>query len=387
MPVYGGGGVGFADPMTSVGDQIIGGASGAALRNPIGVAGQMWVVPPGTNRAVASTGAGRILSVTASGLPSGNAARTLECWYKGTTNNSGRLFAYGPASGANQGLDYGPTTTGFFATDSTGNTEYDSGWTGGTPLDGNYHHAVLTWDGTTMRCYLDGTQIGATALAALNTTSTTLAVGTQSQTGFPNPFTGTVDEVAVYGTALSAGRVLAHFNAKNVNYVATVLSDSPLRYYRFEEPSTALTAVDSGSNATNATYQTNGITLAVAGAISAASSPQWMGPNTGVYTAGANPSRVVGTPVTNGLNRRTVFVSIDLNSAATGKAYAGFVTTVGGTAVTIADFVGLPAGAALAVMPRFFYSFKVDPNASYTITTDLGTGAVGTLINVVEVDD
>lgn len=38
---------GFANPMTAVGDQIVGGASGAPTRAPIGAAGQVWTVNSG----------------------------------------------------------------------------------------------------------------------------------------------------------------------------------------------------------------------------------------------------------------------------------------------------------------------------------------------------
>lgn len=104
------------------------------------------------------------------------------------------------------------------------------------------------------------------------------------------------------------------------------------------------------------------------------------------FEIGANPTRTLNTPITNGSYRRRVSVSIDLNSTITAKAYAGYITTAGGSALTQPDVVGAPAGAAFAVTPRFSYSFEVDPGASYQITSDVGVGGTATLVSVLEVD-
>ena len=104
------------------------------------------------------------------------------------------------------------------------------------------------------------------------------------------------------------------------------------------------------------------------------------------YQAGGNPARAVNAPIVNGHNRRRVSVSIDLNSTIVSKAYAGYITVAGGSALTQADVVGTPAGAAFAVTPRYSYSFDVDPDATYQITTDVGGGATAVLASVLEVD-
>jgi len=104
------------------------------------------------------------------------------------------------------------------------------------------------------------------------------------------------------------------------------------------------------------------------------------------FMTGANPARVLNTPIVNGPNRRLVSVSIDLNSTITAEAYAGYITTAGGSALTQADVVGSPAGAAFAVTPRFSYSFQVDPGATYQITSDVGAGGTAVLASVLEVD-
>jgi hypothetical protein len=76
-----------------------------------------------------------------------------------------------------------------------------------------WHHFVATYDGSASRIYLDGTLV-ATQPAALplNATNASLWIGASffDTAGY---FGGIVDEVAVYGTALSGARITAHFHA------------------------------------------------------------------------------------------------------------------------------------------------------------------------------
>ncbi len=81
-----------------------------------------------------------------------------------------------------------------------------------TPSDGVWHHAVMTFDsGVTngTKVYLDGTLVlTATVTVFSQTTDGLLAGG-----GAIQPFNGSVDEPAIYGTILSQARVSAHYEA------------------------------------------------------------------------------------------------------------------------------------------------------------------------------
>src|SRR5208283_5619136 len=65
------------------------------------------------------------------------------------------------------------------------------------------------------------------------------------------------DEVAMYATALSAGKISAHYNAattNNAGYAAQLLADNPIGYWRLDNPayiapnaSTLPVAFNSGS--------------------------------------------------------------------------------------------------------------------------------------------
>jgi hypothetical protein len=84
-----------------------------------------------------------------------------------------------------------------------------------TPIDpvagSGYQHVVATYDGSDLALYVNGILFGKTPDTRSAAAITQDALIGQSMTG--NPFTGTLDEVAVYGTALSATRVAAHYAA------------------------------------------------------------------------------------------------------------------------------------------------------------------------------
>lgn len=77
------------------------------------------------------------------------------------------------------------------------------------------HHIAYVWDGTTLIGYLDGAESSRTTPAVLPTSQTfgyyQLNVGVQgSGTSY---YGGKVDEVAIYGHAVSATRIKAHYDA------------------------------------------------------------------------------------------------------------------------------------------------------------------------------
>ena len=77
---------------------------------------------------------------------------------------------------------------------------------------GGTYHVVGTFDGTTRRLYVNGAQVASATLAG-GATATSNAVFIGSWDGTSEFMRGTIDEAAVYGTALSAARVLAHRDA------------------------------------------------------------------------------------------------------------------------------------------------------------------------------
>jgi hypothetical protein len=113
---------------------------------------------------------------------------------------------------------------------------------------GVWHHLVLTYDGTTATLYENGVVAsGSGAAAFVPNSDSAFTVGYRSDAAFNWP--GSAAEAAIYGAALSPSSVSAHYAAATnapATYAATVLSDSPLLYDRYQAPPNA-TIVNSGT--------------------------------------------------------------------------------------------------------------------------------------------
>lgn len=91
----------------------------------------------------------------------------------------------------------------------------------GAVNDGNPHHLAVTWTATTVTLYIDGVSVatGARSGAAPFTDGVAGSFSIGDRGGYfvaagNQSLIGTVDEVAVYDTALPAGRVAAHAQAR-----------------------------------------------------------------------------------------------------------------------------------------------------------------------------
>ena len=82
----------------------------------------------------------------------------------------------------------------------------------GAIVAGQTYHVVGTYDGTTQRLYINGAQVASGALSgAITTNSNPVEIGSWNES--EEFFKGTIDEAAVYTSALSAARVSAHYQA------------------------------------------------------------------------------------------------------------------------------------------------------------------------------
>jgi hypothetical protein len=113
---------------------------------------------------------------------------------------------------------------------------------GGTNAVGTWSHIVATWDGTTASLYDNGSLVLSKAGVYNSSTSAILSIGTYDNGA--NAYNGLVDELAIYGTALSASQILAHYNAASSSapgaYSSLVHSDGAIEYLQqaVPEPST-----------------------------------------------------------------------------------------------------------------------------------------------------
>jgi hypothetical protein len=116
-----------------------------------------------------------------------------------------------------------------------------------------WSHLVLSYDGTTARLYVDGLPAASVAGSYAVNPSVPLGIGAGSYDGssWQQYFPGSLDEVAVYRTALPAARIRAHYLVGR-SYKDTVLASGPVSYWRLGE-SSGLSAADS-TGADTGTY-------------------------------------------------------------------------------------------------------------------------------------
>ena len=145
---------------------------------------------------------------------------SVEAWFA-TTVGGGKLIGFGNSrSGTSSQYDRqvyltnsGQVVFGLYV------SGYRIAASPGTYLDGKYHHVVATLSGAGMVLYVDGVKVAANATTTTAESNTGWwRVGYDNLSGWPGAptrshFTGLLDEVAVYPTALSATRVAAHYNA------------------------------------------------------------------------------------------------------------------------------------------------------------------------------
>lgn len=140
------------------------------------------------------------------------AAVTLEAWVKSTSTDA-VVFGTMQTFGQPYYLRISSTLGLYFAARTSGGDSWANN-TGQTVRDGNWHHIVGTFTPGTIKAYLDGalvaTNTGGAYANSLIAATSDLAIGRRGNGLY---FGGQVDEVAIYGTALSATRVAAHYAA------------------------------------------------------------------------------------------------------------------------------------------------------------------------------
>jgi hypothetical protein len=175
--------------------------------------GQPGLLTGDTNTAVGFDGTSKTTFGDAFDF-AGSAAFTLEAWVKPTTLDatSRRIFSKesSDVSGAQGYYLIANSTRVSFARLRDDNYET---LTGPTMTVGTRYHVVVTFDGTWMRLYVNGTQVDATTETtnSLLDSSAVFTVGAKASGG--GNWAGTIDEPAVYSSALSADTVSQHFLA------------------------------------------------------------------------------------------------------------------------------------------------------------------------------
>lgn len=144
------------------------------------------------------------------GLPTGDVL-TYELWFKTTTaaGESGLIAQTAYGTGAVLAIE--PTSGGTDLVIDKASAGHIALCHVAATTDGNWHFVAYTKNGATNKVYYDGYDVTSACTVTNQTVSSTGALVLGGYTTSFDLFAGTLDEVAVYNMALSAARVLAHY--------------------------------------------------------------------------------------------------------------------------------------------------------------------------------
>jgi hypothetical protein len=199
----------------------------------IGVTGSLTVCPGQSTLLTASNFGNALLlngnnysQSTNAALPQGNTARTIEAWIKCPSNAAGVVANWGQiVTNQRSGLLISGGRIYFVGenNDQVGNIAIN---------DNTWHHVAFTFDGSTVRLYVDGVLDIAVA-KTLNTTGTTLRLGQRAVGDGGNElFIGAMDEVKIWNVARTQAQLqTARYNEIDGNTQGLVA------YYKFNQTS------------------------------------------------------------------------------------------------------------------------------------------------------
>jgi hypothetical protein len=140
---------------------------------------------------------------------------SMECWFKTSTGGTSMVvMTHGYGTGGNSyDLDI-RSDNGKLQSNNIGVGGAVSAGTGAAVTDGAWHHAVVTNNAGSGTLYLDGVSVSTGTLGNL-TSAQAFSLGCYLNNGTPGQyFNGKLAAAALYNTALSSGRVSAHYAAK-----------------------------------------------------------------------------------------------------------------------------------------------------------------------------
>ncbi|MFN5960192.1 MAG: lamin tail domain-containing protein [Verrucomicrobiota bacterium] len=154
--------------------------------------------------ALQLSGASQFLAGSVNNLPTGNSPYTQSAWIKPTQLGARGIVGWGTYGAARQVnafriIDQGNGFRHYWwgaDLDATGLT---------TALNNSqWHHVATTYDGTTRRIYLNGTQVAQDTPGANGATAANFRIGSTNNGEF---FVGSIDDVAIYNHGLTATEI------------------------------------------------------------------------------------------------------------------------------------------------------------------------------------
>lgn len=234
----------FGSPSSlSINDSTSNGRNGSAVGAPSAGVGRI-------SGGYSNDGGANYITITGAdtGLPSGSANRTIEAWLNTSVVlpnlNYMALFGYGTT-----GVNYAENGIYLGNDTNSGNNGMSVGtWgtgVGATGLNnGNWHHFIAVWNGTSWRLYVNGSYNTSKSF----TTNTTLSGKIWIGAGYTGdyPWNGLFDELRISNTARSAAWIKFEYN--NIASATNELT------FGTEEDGTAPTVTNVTSSTADGTY-------------------------------------------------------------------------------------------------------------------------------------
>ncbi len=194
---------GFEEPSGSATDSSGNGNAGTPSGPVTAAAGRF-------GRALSFDGVNDVVNVADSNSLDLTTAMTLEAWVKPEGTGWRTALLKERPGGLAYAL-YSGTDTGRPSAEVRTTTTAETRGTASLPT-GTWSHLAATYDGTTLRLYVNGTQVSSRALSgSIGVTSGALRIGGNLIWG--EYFKGLIDEVRIYRRALTAGELQADMNS------------------------------------------------------------------------------------------------------------------------------------------------------------------------------
>ncbi len=176
-------------------------------------------------------------------------ALTLEAWIESDSTGSQYIISDRSGTSWSHQLRIDGGVLEFWI--AGGNGEVSAEWSGFST--NTLYHVVGTYDGATMRLFVNGEEKASASQTGKNNTNNGTFIGAAS--GGSSAFSGRLDEVAVYERALTAMEVRRHHlvGQDQFGHPLSVLAQAPIGYWRLEELS-GTTATDSSTVANDGSY-------------------------------------------------------------------------------------------------------------------------------------
>lgn len=181
--------------------------------------GQAGALFSDSNTAALFNGSTGYVTLPTATNGNGASALTIELWAKLSTTSLGsftNIISAGLSATHTGYQIYWSGTTNLTMTAGNGTANGTAVYSTNA-VAGTWWHIVGVYDGSSVLLYVNGTQVGTTS-ALSGTISASANPIVAATTGHSSKFPGTIDEVAVYPTALSSARIQAHYNAGTLGH-------------------------------------------------------------------------------------------------------------------------------------------------------------------------